>query len=154
MRLMAVALSVLSLGLMTACEDARSASDEVSVDHACAGLPGAEVDRVMDDLRANVERVEPLRDSVNGPKAVPRLVGAMVEVRATPGETEQWLGRVLQCESARHEGCVLAPSGARTEVTATPTGFAITVRSRDSETAHEIERLARAFPRPPATPPQ
>lgn len=150
-----LALAVSSLGLLTACESARSPADEVSAERACAGLAGAEVDRVIDGLRANMERVEPLRDSINGPKAAPRLVGALVAVRATPRETEQWLRRVLQCDSARHagpaDGSLLAPSGASAEVTSTPTGFAITIRSRDSEVAHQIERLARAFPRPPAT---
>jgi len=158
MRLMAAALSTLALGLVTACEGARSAADEVPVERACAGLAGAEVDRVIDDLRANVERVEPLRDSKDGPKAAPRLVGALIEVRATPGETEQWLGRVLQCDRARHagpeDGSLLSPSGAHAEVIPTPTGFAISVRSRDSEVAHEIERLARAFPCTPASSPR
>ncbi len=158
MRLMAAVAVTLSCGLVTACEGARSASDEVSLERACAGLPGAEVDRVIDDLRTNVEHVEPLRDSKNGPKAPPQLVGALIAVRATPGATEQWLGRVLQCDRARHagpeDGSLLAPAGASAEVTATPTGFAIAVRSRDSAVAREIERLARAFPRPPAMPPQ
>lgn len=154
MRFVAAALSVLSLGLVTACEQARSASDEASAQHACAGLAAVEVDRAIDDLRTNVARVEPLRDSLNGPKAAPRLVGAVVEVRATPGTTEQWLGRVMECDRARHagpeDGALLVPGGAAAEVTSTPTGFAIAVRSRDSTVAHEIERLARAFPRPPA----
>jgi hypothetical protein len=158
MRLVAVALSALSCGIVTACEGARSAADEVPVERACAGLPGAEVDRVIDDLRANVQRVEPLRESRDGPKATPRLVGALIEVRATSGQTEQWLGRVLQCDRARHagpeDGSLLAPSSAHAEVTATPTGFAIALRSRDSDVAHEIEQRARAFPRPPAAPPR
>jgi hypothetical protein len=158
MRLIAVAVATLSCGLVTACEGARSPSDEVSVERACTGLPGAEVDRVIDDLRTNVERVEPLRDSKNGPKAQPQLVGALIEVRATPGTTEQWLGRVLECDRVRHggpeDGSLLAPAGARAEVTATPTGFAIAIRSRDSAVAHEIERKASAFSRAPAMPPQ
>jgi hypothetical protein len=155
MRIIAAAAVMVSCGLVTACQGARSASDEAS---ACAGLPGPDVDRVIDGLRTNVARVEPLRDNRNGPKAQPQLVGAMIEVRATPGETEQWLGRVVQCDRARHagpeDGSLLAPPGASAEVTATQTGFAIAVRSRDSGVAHEIERLARAFPRPPATLPQ
>jgi hypothetical protein len=155
MRPVVATLSALSLGLVTACAGGvRSAGDAASAEGACAGLPSATVDRSVADLRANVESVEPLRDDP-GPKAIPHLIGAVVQVRATPGMTAQWLGRVLACDAERHaaapscadERCPLAPAGASSEVTSTPTGFAVAVRSRDPDVAHQIERRARAFVR-------
>ncbi len=125
----------------------RSASDEVPIAQACAGLPEAMMDRGVADLRANVDAVEPLRER-EGEKALPRLVGAAVGVRAAPGMTPQWLGRMLQCDTARHAAASLVPSGARSVVTVTPVGFTVAVRSHDPELAREIHRRATLFARP------
>jgi hypothetical protein len=122
---------------------------------ACDGLTDAVVTRAIDELRANVEVVEPLREA-EGPKAVPHTVGAVVRVHATPGMTAPWVGRVLRCDTARRpveacaaaEACALTPPGASSSVTSTPTGFAISVRSRDRDVAHEIARRASGFARP------
>jgi hypothetical protein len=140
-------LSVLSLGLASACAGAWSVSDEGQAACACAGLDAAAVDRTVDDLRANVEGVEPLHDG-NGPKVLPHTVGASVQVRAVPGMTASWLGRVLQCDAA-HRG-TLVPAGAESEVSPTPTGFSVAVRSRDPDVAREIVLRARAFARQPS----
>lgn len=139
-------MSALSLALVTSCAGGvRRASDEGAAESACSGLPDVAVSKVVANLRSNVESVEPLRDSAE-PKVLPHMVGAVVQVRATPGMTAQWLERVLQCDSERHPAA-LAPAGASSEVTSTPTGFAVAVRSRDPDVAHEIERRARAFAR-------
>lgn len=148
-----VIATMIVLGLVTACsEELRSAADPTSEDHACAGLPRAEVDQAMGELLANVEGVESLHDSSNS-KVPPHLVGAVVQVRATRGMTSEYLGRVLQCHAAQRRAvacgsersCALALEGANREVTTTPTGFAVTLRSRNAEVAREIERRARAL---------
>ena len=146
MRLAAAALSALSL--VTACAGgARSAADEADVQRACAGLPDAAIDRGVVDLRSNVAGAAPLRDG-EGRKTLPTLVGAAVQVHAAPGMTAQWLGRMLQCDTARHAGAALVPAGARAEVTPTPTGFSVSMRSSDPELAREIGRRASLFAHP------
>jgi hypothetical protein len=155
MRRVTAATAALLFGLLSACAGGEPpAADAASIEHACAGLPDALVARTVADLRASVEGVEPLRDGST--KLTPRLLGAVVQVRATPGMTAEWLERVLQCDAARQgpsasctpEACPLAPAGASRNVTPTPTGFAIALRSRDLDVAHEIDRRARGFARP------
>ncbi len=156
MRLAAAAsISALFLAFLGACAgDVQRPLDAPSTEGACAGLPDALLERTVAELRASVESVEPLRDG--GGKLTPRLIGAVVQVRATPGMTAGWLERVLQCDAARQGaaaacspgGCPLAPPGAARDVTPTNAGFAIALRSRDMDTAREIERRAKAFARP------
>lgn len=142
----ALALSSI-VSLLTACGgDPRTAADGTTIQRACTGLPDAVVDRSVVDLRTNVDGAAPLRDG--GGKTLPTLVGAVVQVRAAPGMTAQWLGRLLECDTARHATAALVPAGARSEVTPTPTGFAVTVRSSDPGLAREIERRATLFARP------
>jgi hypothetical protein len=148
MRCVAAGMSALSLALLPACAGAWPAPDEVPAERACAGLPAAVMDDAIAGLRANVESVEPLIESSN-PKAPPHRAGAVVHVRATPGMTAQWLGRVLACSAVRQvtetERWPPAFAGALREVTPTPTGFAITLRAREPDLAGEIERQARAL---------
>ena len=105
------------------------------------------MDRGVADLRANVDGTEPITER-EGEKALPRLVGAAVQVHAAPGMTAQWLGRMLLCDTARHATAALVPDGAKSEVTSTPVGFTVVVRSKDPELAREIERRASLFARP------
>src|SRR5262245_49485887 len=114
-------LSVLTLGLVAACAGPRSASEE---GHACAGLAPAAADEAVDGLRANVEGVAPIYEG-NGPKALPHTIGASVQLRASPGMTTSWLGRILACDAARRGA--LVPAGAQSEVTPTAAGFAVSV---------------------------
>jgi hypothetical protein len=138
---------VATLSLLAGCDrTARDASD-ANVHVVCAGLPDALMDRGVADLRANVEAVGPLREA-DGAKTLPRLVGATVQVRAAPGMTAPWLGRLLRCDTARHAAAALVPDGASAEVTSTPVGFTVAVRSRDAALAREIDRRASLFAHP------
>jgi hypothetical protein len=130
--------------LSTAC-GAASFPDpaEIASEHACDGLQAATVDQSVADLRANVVDVEQIHQGVG--KEVPRLVGAKVTVRATPGMTPEWMGRLLYCDATRHAADGLIPAGARSEVSSTGIGFAISVRSRQPSLAHDIERRAHLF---------
>ena len=155
MRLATAAISMLSLALLSACGGfAPSAAAAPSIEDACVGLPDAVMDRTLADVRSSVASVEPHREG--GAKLTPRLIGAVVQVRATPGLTAEWLGRVLQCDAARQapsaacgpSGCPLTPAGASADVTSTRSGFAVALRARDPELAREIEHRARGFARP------
>lgn len=105
------------------------------------------MDRGVAELRTNVDGAVPLHEST-GAKALPRLVGAMVVVRAAPGMTAQWLGRLLQCDTARHASAALVPAGSTSEVGSTSNGFTVSIRSGDPEMAREIQRRAALFAHP------
>src|SRR5580692_3520691 len=102
MKVLAMRSAVGALSILTGCVGGiRSVPDEVPIARACAGLPEALMDRGVADLRANVDGTEPITER-EGEKALPRLVGAAVQIRAAPGMSAPWLGRMLQCDTARH----------------------------------------------------
>jgi hypothetical protein len=146
MRPAVATLSIASL-LIGCGAGAHDPSDPNVVAAACHGLPESAMDRGVADLRTNVDGARPVYEAPNE-KAIPRLVGAAAQVRAAPGMTAQWLGRLLVCDTARHGAAALVPVGAKSEVTTTPVGFTVVVRSRDSELAREIERRVTLFARP------
>jgi hypothetical protein len=75
-----------------------------------------------------------------------RLEGAVVNVKARPGVTREWLQRqVSDPAAAAQPGCPLAVKGASARVTSTGDGFAITVSSADRDGAREILRRAEAL---------
>jgi hypothetical protein len=145
----ALVAALSALSFLTGCDEGvRSASDEASpTPRACAGLPDAVIDRGVADMRSNVDAAGPLRDG-EGRKTLATLVGGVVQIHAAPGMTAQWLGRMLQCDTARHAAAALVPAGAGFEVTPTPTGFSVSVRSSDPDLAREIERRAIFFAHP------
>jgi hypothetical protein len=138
-----IIVSVASI-LSTAC-GAASFPDlaEVASEHACDGLQAGAVDQAVADLRANVVDVEQIHQGIG--KQVPRLVGAKVTVRATPGMTPEWMGRLLYCNATRHATDALIPAGARSDVSSTGIGFAISVRAQQPSLARDIERRAHVF---------
>lgn len=82
--------------------------------------------------------------------------GAVVYMLAAPGVTPQWLGHLVECYQARkvsegnalqaRESCPLAEPKSSYAVTATRNGFAVAIRSTDTEAAKRIfdvsERLS------------
>jgi|HubBroStandDraft_5_1064220.scaffolds.fasta_scaffold42896_2 hypothetical protein len=123
---------------------ARKLRDEEQF--ACVNVPDA--DRQQGPL-ANPDRIAGVevvkdKDPVY-PKAPERAAGIAVYVRAEPGMTEQWLGRVLECHLA-HVAVVgsaagsspLAVEDARVAVSSTPVGFRVTITSKDSETVRSL----------------
>jgi hypothetical protein len=121
---------------------------------ACVGLTEEDRDRSPFTHREDIASVDPLYANLSsgkGPNA--RLEGATVTFRAVPGMTAQWLQRVVDCHLARnaamgHEAaempdCPLVPKNVSAQVTATSTGFAVSVRSDDPATANEVLRRAR-----------
>lgn len=124
---------------------------------ACAGVPEADRDESPFDRREDIEGIEKLYVTQGGKQPTRRLEGAVVEFRAVPGLTSQWLQRVVDCHLARnaalgHEvpemlSCPLVPKGARATVVPTQRGFAVEIRGADTEAAAEIARRAEMLSR-------
>jgi hypothetical protein len=113
---------------------------------ACAEVPELDRDQGPFARRDRIERVEEVRERLF-PKAPPQLVGAAVYVRATPGVTEQWLGRVVECHLAHRAAlgglasdAATSPfaEDARVAVSATPTSFRVAITSPDLEVARSV----------------
>jgi hypothetical protein len=121
---------------------------------ACAGLSDDDRDMSPFHHREDIVGVEPLYAStVFG--TTTRVEGAVVTFRAVPGMTAQWLQRVVDCHLSRNAAlghdvpemayCPLVPRGVDAKVSATATGFAVTLRSDDADTAAEVLRRSRAL---------
>jgi hypothetical protein len=101
---------------------------------ACYGVPDS--DRIQGPFAHpnEVTSVEVLRDRGVFPKGPLEPVGVAVNLRAEPGMTQQWLGRVVACHMAHIAVAGPDPqpsplSVANTQVAVTPTavGFRVTV---------------------------
>ncbi len=123
---------------------------------ACIGLADGDRDMSPFDHREDIASVGPLTVNVLSSKGqFTRTVGAIITFRALPGMTAQWLQRIVDCHLARNAAlghdvpamvhCPLALKDVTARVTPTDAGFAIAVRSEDSDTATEILRRARAL---------
>lgn len=123
---------------------------------ACVGI--SEADRNMSPFehRADVESVTPLEVTVGPPKVqYKRRAGAVVTLRATPGMSAPWLQRLVDCHLARNAAlghvvpempsCPLVPKDVAASVTATRSGFAVTITSDDDATVEEIIRRAESL---------
>jgi hypothetical protein len=117
---------------------------------ACAEVPDADRDQGPFARRDRIVRVEELQERANT-KVAPHPVGAAVYVRAAPGMTEQWLGRVIECHLAHRAtlGGLAADrdsspfaEDSRVSVSSTPTAFRVAITSSDLDTARSV--IARA----------
>jgi hypothetical protein len=141
--------------LLVACggsSGARTTSADVA--RVCAGISEREAQGGIAAYRADIERVEPLYEQTLGSRGPNvRLRGATIYLRATPGATAPWIGRLLQCHLLRHERggscttveCALERPGTGAEVSSTPMGFAIAVRASDADSAREVLKRAEAL---------
>jgi hypothetical protein len=144
------ALAITGL-IATGCESTRPAaapglSSAEAEKAACAEVPDTDRDQGPFANRGHVERVEEVRERLF-PKAPPQLVGAAVYVRATPGLTEQWLGRVIECHLAHRASLgglasdqAVSPfaEDARVSVSSTPTSFRVAITSPDIAVARSV----------------
>ena len=121
---------------------------------ACVGISDSDRDMSPFDHREDIASVEPLVDTWTKVQ-YGKTVGAVVTFRAVPGMTAQWLQRVVDCHLARNAAlgydvpempyCPLVPKEASAKVTGMDTGFAVAIRSDNSDTANEILKRARAL---------
>jgi hypothetical protein len=123
---------------------------------ACVGLSDNDRDMSPFDHREDIASVQPLNLNVSsGRGQYMRMEGAVITFRAVPGMTAQWLQRVVDCHLARNAAlghdvpempyCPLVPKGVTAKVTATDSGFAVAVRSEDSDTSKDVLRRAQAL---------
>jgi len=127
---------------------------------ACVGLADADRDTSPFDHREEIASVEPLTADVasgiagkGGTRTVTE--GAIITFRAVPGMTAQWLQRLVDCHLARNAAlghevpemplCPLVLKNVTATVTPTDSGFAVAVRSNDSQTVQEVLRRSRAL---------
>lgn len=116
---------------------------------ACVGLTAGDRDLSPLEL-GEISGVRPIVERTGGKVPVTLTTGAVVTLRAAPGVTAEWLQRVVDCHVAHMTtldveempSCPLVLRGAVARVSSTGNGFAITIRSGSSATAHDI--LARA----------
>ena len=91
----------------------------------------------------------PLTESHSAGKATTQeIVGAIVEFRAVPGLTAEWLQRMVDCHIARNAAlghdvpempdCPLVPKGASAQVASTGAGFSVAIRSMSLLVSSEI----------------
>lgn len=121
---------------------------------ACVGLSDQDRDMSPFSHREDIARVEPLT-SGGGSRSLPTTVGAVITFRATPGMTAQWLQRLVDCHLARSAAmghdvpemayCPLMPKSTTARVLARDAGFAVEVRSDDSDSVKEILKRAQAL---------
>jgi hypothetical protein len=149
----AIATGILAMtpGLSIGCAEGPGAtSPQVSpadVERAaCAEIPDADRDQGPFGRRERIIRVDELREKIY-PKAPPQPVGAAVYLRATPGMTEQYLGRVIECHLA-HRALVgenvpdrdspLYADKATISVSSTATAFRVSIKSLRGDVARSV----------------
>lgn len=87
------------------------------------------------------------------PKHPEQSVGIALSFRAEPGMTQQWLARVIECHLAHHavvgdaaergSTCPLSLEGVTVAVGSTPTGFLVSITSRDLGAARSLVETGR-----------
>lgn len=119
---------------------------------ACTAVPDRDRDEGLFAMRDQIVAVQEVRDRVF-PKAPPQLVGARIDLRATPGVTEQWIGRIIGCHVAHYAvvgGAPAVPSpmlvaGAQVRVSSTSDGFRVWITSNDVDVARQALGASRAL---------
>jgi hypothetical protein len=112
---------------------------------ACYGVPEADVVRDPLSHPDRITGVAVVRDRGEFPKAPLKPVGVAIELRAEPGMTEQYLGRVIACHVAHvavagmdPQPSPLSVAHAHVSVSSTPVGFRVTVTSPDRDIARSV----------------
>lgn len=132
----------------------RSAAHELldAETTSCSGLTADDRDMSPFVHRADIASVDPILASQKG--AEPKRVGASIVFRRVAGLSAGGLQRIVNCHLARNAAmghnvpempyCPLVPKGVTANVTDTPKGLAVAVRSNDAESA-EVWRRAEAL---------
>jgi hypothetical protein len=118
---------------------------------ACVEVPDADRDGGPFARRDRIAYVEEVRDRVY-PKQMPQTFGIAVYIRATPGVTEQWLGRIIKCHQAHYATVGTADVAdplvgvdARVKIDSTPTGFRVAITSPDLDVARALVEKGHAL---------
>lgn len=119
---------------------------------ACVDVPEADRDQGPFARRDRIMGLQPLSERPY-PKQMLQPAGVAVYLRATPGLTEQWLGRVLECHMAHHavvgdriaSRSPLFVDDVRVAMSSTGDGFRIAITTRDPAAAREVIERARTL---------
>ena len=140
--------------------DHRSAAQALRDAEAqtCVGIGDTDRDMSPFNHREDIASVAPYFQPPIVKQSTQVLAGAVVTFRATPGMTEQWLHRVVDCHLARNASlgfdipemrhCPLAVKGARATTSARTNGFAVTIEADESAAAQEILKRAQGLSNP------
>jgi len=141
--------------------DHRAASQSLRDTEArsCAGLSNDDRDMSPFSHRDDITTVQAATEPPLRGKGDPeRLMGAVVNLRAVPMLTSEWLQRIVDCHVAANNVvgnempemafCPLAPKGITAKVSSNGAGFAIRIESQDPNTAKEVLRRAQALKNP------
>ena len=113
---------------------------------ACVDVPEVDRERGPFARRERIAEVDIVHDKLY-PKWPAQAVGVSVALRAAPGMTEQWVGRVLECHlahralvgaTASQQACPLDAEDTRVAVSSTSTGFRVAITSRDPAVARSV----------------
>ncbi len=138
--------SALSADTQTASEHASAAQQLRDAERvACTGVPSKDRDAGPFADRGRIESIEILRDRTWA-KGMIQPIGVAIDLRSEPGITEQWLSRILECHMAHqavvgrtaYDSSPLAQYGSKVTVTATATGFRVTITSKDIDVARSV----------------
>jgi hypothetical protein len=120
---------------------------------ACFEIPDTERETGPFGRRDRIVGMEILRDR-SFPKAPPQQAGVAIYLRAAPGMTEQWVGRLVECARAHRAAfgprasstvSALFESGPEFRVSATPTGFRVAIKSLDLDVSRAVIEKAHAL---------
>jgi len=133
---------------LAAAQRLRSAED-----FACVQMPEGARNLGPFEHRDRIMGVEEVSDRINTKQAL-QPFGIAVYIRATPGVTEQWVSRTIQCQLAHYavvgvtsadEWCPLLVNKAKIAVSSTPVGFLIEITSPDITIARTVIAKGQAL---------
>lgn len=127
------------------------------VPDVCAGISVEQARATLAAMGKDVDGVDVVREESTAKPFALRTVGADIHIRAEPGWTTPWLGRVVACHAMSEVAgapctgaeCPLDLAGVTTGVSATGTGFTLAIRSDDYDVAREIVRRSQRLLDPP-----
>lgn len=149
-----VVVAAIAASLTMACASTRAPASPKDLQRAelsaCADVPDAERDHGPFAHRDRIVKVEQVNRVVS-PKAPAPPAGVAVYLRAAPGVTEQWLGRVVECNAA-HRAVVasddrspLSVDDTRIAITPTVDGFRIAITSESPEVARDLVQRGQSL---------
>jgi len=114
---------------------------------ACAGVSEADRDGGPFGHREWLAGVDVVREKYRFAKGPAEPAGVAVYLRGTPGVTEQWIGRVIQCHLAHkavmgdriaEQACPLSLDGTRVDLASTHSGFRVSITTKDISLARSL----------------
>jgi hypothetical protein len=117
---------------------------------ACDGVTETDRDQGAFARASDITGVEVLRDRGAFPKGPLQPSGIAVYLRAEPGMTQQWLGRIVACRRAHvavvgqdRSGSPLTVPDSEVAVSSTQVGFRVSITSHDVDAVRSVVERAK-----------